>query len=134
MWSQRLTAAVDESVKPRAKVSRRVVLGGLAGASAFAMFGIDMAAGAAPAFATTAPTTPAGVIQLGKSYLGQGLATMRPQTASPWSTYPDESWCAWYVSWLLRGLGYGYQTYVDGFLSLPIVSTPQVGDLSFIGT
>jgi hypothetical protein len=132
----RLNVPVREDISERqqaAGLSRRALLGGALGISTLASIGID-AVGSPAAFAA-APTSPAAAIALGRSYLNQGLQQVRPQTLTPWAGYPNADWCAWFASWLLRGLpGIGYRTYVDQFFHLPTVASPQVGDLAFIGS
>jgi hypothetical protein len=113
-------------------ISRRtLVLGSAAavGSAALAVFaGLPLRA-----FASV-PATPQGVIALARSYLGMRLSEIRPLTGSPWNGYPDADWCAWFVSWVTRGLGHGYQTFANAWDGLPHPTTPQVGDFARIST
>jgi len=80
------------------------------------------------------PTSAAGVIALARGYMGMTLNEMKPLTEAPWTSYSDH-WCAWFVSWCLRGLGYGRRTYATDFNNVfPAVAVPQVGDVVVFGT
>lgn len=80
----------------------------------------------------TAPTSPDQAIALARSLLGKGLAEIRLNyaTESPWGSYGDNDWCAWFVSWLLRANGAGFESWVDNMYRFgPTVSSPIVGDI-----
>ena len=123
---------VDEEVMGPL-LSRRVVLGGSAALAILLAAGVDISA-ARPAAATAPPTSAAGVIALGRSYIGSTLPTLLPQTEAPWSGYGVHDWCMWFVSWCLRGLGHGYLTWASQLDFLPAHATPQVGDVAVFGS
>jgi hypothetical protein len=104
--------------------------------SALAATGINLAT-AAPAQAAAAPTTLQGVIELGRTYKPLTFAQMRGMTEGPWATWNGGPWCAWYLSWITRGLGYfpgtgGFNANADAWEWLPHFETPQVGDFARI--
>lgn len=116
-------------------ISRRTLLGGTAALSLATAFGLDTFT--APAAYANPPTSVDGVISLGRSYLNLTLAEMKPLTSAPWNSY-NGNWCAWYLSWITRGLGYasptGYTADADywDFLPSPPSNQAQVGDFARI--
>lgn len=114
-----------------AGLSRRTLIGGAFAGGILAAFGIQTT----PAFATTAPTTAAGVVSLARSYVGDTLAGVRNTTSAPWDEYGNYDWCAWFASWCTRGLGFGMLTWAAQMRDLgPEVSTPAIGDMVVFGT
>jgi hypothetical protein len=127
-------SAVEDGADGSRGISRRTLLGGGVGLGVGVALGTDFIA---PSAANAAgPTSASGVISLGRSYLGLGLKQVRALTDSPWAGYPNADWCAWFVSWISRGLGYGYQTYANAwdFLPSPPSDEAKVGDFARIGT
>jgi hypothetical protein len=114
-------------------LTRRTLLGAGAATATLAALGLDFAF--APTASADGPTSAADVIALGRSYMGQGLTSIRPTTTAPWNAYPNADWCAWFVSWISRGLGYGYQTFANAWDGLPnyVDGQAQVGDFARIG-
>jgi hypothetical protein len=46
----------------------------------------------------------------------------------------DDAWCAWFVTWCIRGLGFGRKTYAAEMRAFgPEYSVPQVGDIAVWG-
>jgi hypothetical protein len=111
------------------QISRRTLVAGAAGIGALAALAPGLLA-AGPARADV-PVTRDGVVALARSYLGQGLQTIRSSTSGGWASYPNADWCAWFATWCLRGVtGGAYYTYVTQMYQLGYqVSTPDVGDV-----
>lgn len=116
-------------------LSRRTLIrgAGALGVAAASGIAVGLDPFAPPAMAAP-PTSAQGIIDYGKTYLGKTIAqikAMSPEMAgTPWANYTGE-WCAWFVSWISRGLGYGPRfgaPYYDPPNFPEIITGPQVGD------
>ncbi|GIT80149.1 hypothetical protein LLS1_18180 [Leifsonia sp. LS1] len=110
-------------------LSRRSLLASLAAVGVLGPALLD----GPPALASgVAPGTANEAITLARSLLGKGLVELRSNYVNdpPWNTYGNFDWCAWFVSWLLRGSGRGMKTWVTDMYDYgPVVGSPQVGDI-----